>query len=99
MTVLSDNTLYGYVNQGAVSSAIKTINSFPSIDTVVIATAARALFSLKNDSDIEDLPASPNFDIALKGFDDAVSALLAAGKHVMLVIDNPHSTAARGIAS
>nr|WP_281378141.1 SGNH hydrolase domain-containing protein [Martelella radicis] len=89
VTVLSDNPIYGYVNQAAVSSAINTINSFPSIDTVVIATAARALFSLKNDSDIEDLPSSPNFDIALKGFDDAVSALLAAGKDVMLVIDNP----------
>ncbi len=87
--VLSDKLLYATQNKLPIENAIKVINRTDSINTVVIATSARALFRLKNDYSIEDLPASKNYDDALEGLDSVVSKLLSANKQVVLVVDNP----------
>ncbi|MGV0909386.1 acyltransferase family protein [Martelella sp. FOR1707] len=88
--VLTDDPFYASVPQDAVQSAIDQIKANSSVDTVVIATATRALFRLKNDRDIEDLPESPNFNNALDGLDRAVGALLTdSDRRIILLIDNP----------
>ena len=87
--VLSDSQIYAYVNAHAVNTAVRTLETADSVETVVIAAAARALFQLANDHSIADLPASRNGKVALDALDATVSRLLAAGKHVVLVVDNP----------
>ncbi|WP_219210848.1 acyltransferase family protein [Variovorax boronicumulans] len=87
--ILTDDRRYAYVKKNAVASAIQQINDMDSVHTVVVATAARALFQLQNDFSISDLPASKNYAVAFEGLDAAVSRLVAKGKQVVLLVDNP----------
>lgn len=89
LPVLSDSPLYAYVNGSAVDAAVRTLEGAKSVETVVIAAATRALFGLANNHSIADLPASGNGRAALDGLDATVSRLVAAGKQVVLVVDNP----------
>lgn len=89
LPVLSDSPVYAYVNGNAVDAAARTLEAVSSVETVVIAAAARALFGLANNHSIADLPASRNGKVALDGLDATVSRLVAAGKQVVLVVDNP----------
>lgn len=89
LPVLSGDPLYSYVSAHAVDFALRTIEETKSVETVVIAAAARALFGLANDTSIADLPASRNYLSALNGLDATVSRLTAAGKRVVLLVDNP----------
>lgn len=89
LPVISGDPLYSYVSAPAVDMALRTIEDTKSVETVVIAAAARALFGLANDSSIADLPASGNYGAAFHGLDASVSRLVAAGKRVILLVDNP----------
>lgn len=89
LPVLSDSRAYAYVNEAAVAAALQTIEGTKSVETVVIAAATRALFSLANDHSIADLPKTRNYAAALNGLDAGISRLLAAGKRVVLLVDNP----------
>jgi peptidoglycan/LPS O-acetylase OafA/YrhL len=87
--VLSDSPVYAYVSRAAVDAALRTIEGTKSIETVVIATATRALFGLANAHSIADLPKTRNYTAALNGLDASIGRLLAAGKRVVLLVDNP----------
>ena len=71
------------------SAAIKSIASNKQIEKVVIVAATRALFQLRNDSDLEDLPTSNNYGLALDGLKNTVEAFKASGKKIVLLVDNP----------
>lgn len=86
--VISTNEIYKSNNKLA-SIAINSIANNPSIETVIYVTATRALFSLKNDTDIDDLPSSRNYDAAFIGLKNSIDILVKAGKKVVLVVDNP----------
>jgi hypothetical protein len=70
-------------------TALKSLAENKQVEIVLIATATRSLFRLKNATDIEDLDASPNYQIALDGLQRTVDVLKAAGKKVVFLIDNP----------
>ncbi len=89
LPVLSDHLIYSGYNSKAVEDAIAVVGAMESIDTVVIATATRALFNLGVDDSIEGLPGSNNLEPALEGLDAAVRRIVSAGKHVVLLVDNP----------
>lgn len=89
LPVLSDSSVYAYVNSHAVDAAVRTLEAANSVETVVIAAATRALFGLANDHSIAGLPTSRNGRAALQGLDATVSRLVAADKRVVLVVDNP----------
>lgn len=57
-----------------------------SIQTVVLAAGARNIFNLKQ---IDDLPASPNYQAALQAMGNTIDKILKAGKKVVIVVDNP----------
>jgi SGNH domain (fused to AT3 domains) len=87
--VLSDDPIYNYFNKIPVETAIDIIGNKRSVDSVAIAAASRSLFQLANDFSIEDLPSSKNYRSALDGLDRVVTKLIAFGKNVVLVMDNP----------
>jgi peptidoglycan/LPS O-acetylase OafA/YrhL len=69
--------------------ALKSLASDSKVETVVLVTATRALFLLQDVTSIEELPRSENYARVLEGLTNSVTALLAAQKKVVLVIDNP----------
>jgi peptidoglycan/LPS O-acetylase OafA/YrhL len=81
-------TLYGRSQQAA-RIALDTVKNNPNVDTVLIASAARELFNLNFKLQLEDLPTSPLYEGALEGMTNFVGELVAAGKKVVLLIDNP----------
>jgi len=87
--VLSDHPIYVYVDRQAVDTALRLIEANDRIEAVAIATSTRALFNLGRDDSIAELPQSRNAAAALAGLDASVSRLVAAGKRVVLVVDNP----------
>ncbi|WEJ71907.1 acyltransferase family protein [Pseudomonas sp. PSE14] len=87
--VLSDDPAYSYYKKEPVKRAMEIITDNSNIDTVVIAVATRALFKLKNDYSIDDLPESPHYNLALAGLDNTVSHLVSHEKKVVLLVDNP----------
>ena len=89
LPVLSKNHIYNYINRTAVEKALQLIEDNQTAVVVVIAAAARALFHLHNDYSIDDLPESKNYDAVLSGLDKSVSRLVASGKQVIVLVDNP----------
>jgi len=75
--------------QPAVRAALGALARNPRIETVVVATATRALFQLPREDSIEDLAQGPNRDAALEGLRAFTGELLRAGKKVVLLVDNP----------
>lgn len=61
----------------------------PAIRVVVLTTAIRSLFRTDDDRYLENLPTSPNYQIARDGLDRMIAKLVAAGKTVVITIDNP----------
>jgi peptidoglycan/LPS O-acetylase OafA/YrhL len=60
----------------------------PSIRVVVLVTAIRALFQ-NGDGLLRNLSTSPNDAIVFDGLDRMIAKLTAAGKTVVLMVDNP----------
>jgi peptidoglycan/LPS O-acetylase OafA/YrhL len=75
--------------QALSTPAIKAVADNSEVETVVLVAAARALFQLVSDSDLEALPASPHAPIVLDGLSNTIQLLRKAGKKVVLVVDNP----------
>jgi hypothetical protein len=70
-------------------NAVNQLAQNKDIESVVFAIASRELFNLKNSYTIEDLPKSPYYDLALKDLNGLVQPFVAAGKTVVLLVDNP----------
>jgi peptidoglycan/LPS O-acetylase OafA/YrhL len=86
--VVSDAAQYSPY-QELTGIALDEVSANPEIEVVVFTMATRALFQLKNDDSIDDLPASKNAGLALDGLDRAVNRLVKAGKKVVITVDNP----------
>ncbi len=86
--VLSDDPLRART-QPLLNMALDALTRTPSVEVVVVTGAARSLFLLQSDHSIEDLQASPHGDEAERGLIRTVERLLAAGKKVVLTVDNP----------
>lgn len=86
--VISDAPLYRNY-QPLAKASLDALSQNQSIRVVVLTVATRALFQLKSDDSIEDLPTSPHFDVAYEGLNAGVSQLVRHGKKVVLVVDNP----------
>lgn len=61
----------------------------PSVEAVTIAVSTRHLFLLSYDDSVDDLDASPYFDDVYDGMKKFIQPLTAAGKRVVLIMDNP----------
>lgn len=73
------------LNQYAIHSFINN----PDLKMVMVAPAARALFSLRDAYTREELEASPLFEESLLGVSNAVAVLEKAGKKVVFLVDHP----------
>ncbi|MGY6215128.1 acyltransferase family protein [Methylolobus aquaticus] len=89
LPVFSSDPLYAFYNRKAATIAMESVLREPSVSTVVIAAATRALFQLKNDYSIDDLPESAHLSVALDGLDRFVQRIVSGGRRVVLVEDNP----------
>lgn len=88
LPIITSEPLYSKYQHGSVV-AINSIAENKQIEVVLIASATRALFQLKNDTDIEDLDGSPNYQIALDGLQKVINVLKSANKKIVLLVDNP----------
>lgn len=88
LPILTKNPLYAKYQYGS-ETAIKALADNKQIEVVLIATATRALFQLKNDTDIEDLETSQNYQVALDGLQNVIDVLKQGKKKVVVLIDNP----------
>lgn len=70
-------------------TAIRAVANNESVTTVVLAIATRSLFHLGTDRDIEGLPSSPDSEAVYASLRNAIETLRAAGKRIVLLIDNP----------
>lgn len=86
--VLSDDILFAK-NQPLSQAAVESIAANKDIRIAVLTMSTRGLYGLKNDSTIEDLPASPNGEAAKNGLNQALKLLIASGKKIIITIDNP----------
>ncbi len=69
--------------------AVDAIAGNRNIRTVILYYATRAMFKLKNDKDILDLPENENFDFAYERTNQLVQRLIESGKRIVIVVDNP----------
>jgi len=86
--VLSTNWIYDSYRRPS-KTALDVVLRNKKVRTVLLVAASRAVFHLKNDYSIEDLPASPHAAAALDGMTQYVDAIVSSGKKVVLLIDNP----------
>ena len=86
--ILSDNRIFNPYRTVA-TSMVNAAVANPDIRVVVIATSARAMFSLEHDYTIEDLPTNNNGDAVAAGLRNTVEKIVRARKKVVLVVDNP----------
>lgn len=86
--VLSDNRIFSSY-RAAAETMVNGAAANPDIQVVVIATSARAMFSLEHDYNIEDLPTNGNRDAVAAGLHNTVEKIVRARKKVVLVVDNP----------
>ena len=86
--LISENPVYS-AYQPAIALAVDAINANDEIENVVIVTATRNLFQLRNDTDIEDLADSPLYDAALNGLQKTIDQFKRANKKITIVMDNP----------
>lgn len=86
--ILSDNRIFNPYRATA-RPMVNGATANPDIRVVVIATSARAMFSLEHDYSIEDLPTNGNRDAVAAGLRNTVETIVRARKKVVLVVDNP----------
>jgi peptidoglycan/LPS O-acetylase OafA/YrhL len=86
--VISDAEPYKAFQQQTIAAS-DAIARNPAIRVVVLTAAIRSLFLTDEDRYLEDLPKSPNYKIALDGLDRMIAKFAAAGKTVVITIDNP----------
>lgn len=83
--VLSENKIFER-HQKHIVIATDAIVKNNAIQTVVLAAGARNVFNIKQ---IEDMPATPNYQAALEGVSNVIDQVLEAGKKIVIVVDNP----------
>lgn len=88
VTVVSDAEPYRSFQALTVAASDAIVRN-PAIRVVVLTTALRQLFRTNENNYLEDLPASPYYGAALDGLDRMIGKLVAAGKLVVLTMDNP----------
>ncbi|MCS4609151.1 acyltransferase [Enterobacter kobei] len=88
MPVITDDNDYS-IYQEASKASIDVLVKDNNIKYVVYVIAARAIFQLKTDYHIHDLPASNKYQTAFNGLMVGVKQLIDSGKKVVFVIDNP----------
>lgn len=86
--VLGTAPLYAKYQPVAIASA-RAIVTDSVLRAVVIDASIRALFQANLTDSLEGLPSSPNAPMVLDGLDRMVTRLAAAGKKVVLFVDNP----------
>jgi peptidoglycan/LPS O-acetylase OafA/YrhL len=86
--VVSDDPIYRR-HQAAARTALAAVAANPQIEVVLLVGATRKLFDLDTDTSIEGLRATQHAPAARSGVEAAVEILLAAGKKVVLYVDNP----------
>jgi peptidoglycan/LPS O-acetylase OafA/YrhL len=88
LPLITSNPLYAQYQYSSIT-AINAIAADQQIEIVLIASATRALFQLKNDTDIEDLAATKNYEVVLDGLQRVIDILKAGNKKIVLLVDNP----------
>lgn len=88
MPVFTSDPKYSFY-QKASRAVIDTIVDSNDIKIAVYVIASRAIFQLKSDDSISDLPETKNYELALNGLLAGVDKIVASGKKVVFVIDNP----------
>lgn len=88
--LISEASRYSHF-QKVTRIAVDSIENNADIKTVVLVTATRSIFKLKNDYSIDDLPETTdaNYAEALMGLKNTVYRFISAGKKVLIVVDNP----------
>ena len=87
-TLISSNPIYARFLPAS-PLAINAIAQNSKIEAVLFVAATRNLFNLKETEFLEDLEASPYFEVALEAVQNAINPLKAAGKKIVLLVDNP----------
>ena len=88
LPLITSDPLYAQYQYSS-TIAINALAENKQIQVVLIAAATRALFQLKNDTDIEDLETSKNYEFVLAGLQRVIDQLKAGNKKVVLLVDNP----------
>ena len=88
LPIISTDPRYAKYQYGSIV-AINALAENKDIDVILVATSTRALFQLRNDTDIEDLEASQNYQIVLDGLQRVIDILKRGGKKIVFLIDNP----------
>jgi len=88
MPLISSLPVYG-AYQKLATLAIDRVAAMPNIEVVVITVATRAIFLLRSVESIEDLPETTLYDAAFDALSRTVGILVAAGKKVVITVDNP----------
>lgn len=92
--IYSSNTSF---QKGGAEVLIDWLEADDKIKVIVITIAARSLFALGKFSSftLEELPKSPNYQIAYDGLNLSIKKMIAANKSVIITIDNPTLTEPR----
>lgn len=86
--IVSQRKMYQQYQELAAIGLEAIVNN-PDIEKAVFVTAARVLFRIGNSHSLETLPTSKHYKAALEGMGNAARHVIAAGKEVVLVVDNP----------
>ena len=97
--LLSKDPIYAHF-QNLTINAVKAIANNKDIETVVLVTAIRAMFSLNagavggnmstyNYKYMSDLNQTLDYKPAFDGLDNTITSFVSAGKKVIIVVDNP----------
>jgi hypothetical protein len=88
LPVLTDSPHFRTYKQPS-AVALRALEQDRNVETVVVAASIRGLFHLANAWSIEDLAASPFYDDTLQAVVPFVRRLVASGKKVVFIVDNP----------
>jgi hypothetical protein len=88
LPIISNDPIYRDYQKG-IELAVQAIADNKNIEYVVIAAATRALFQLKNDTDIEDLAATSRDTTVFNAVQAVLDKLKLTNKKIILIVDNP----------
>jgi hypothetical protein len=88
LPIITSDPIYRDYQKG-IELAVQAIADNKNIEYVVIVAATRALFQLKNDTDIEDLAGSTRETTVFDGVQAVINRLKLTHKKIILIVDNP----------
>jgi peptidoglycan/LPS O-acetylase OafA/YrhL len=86
--IISNHPIYKKVTPSS-EYAMNALAQNKNIETVLFMGASRNLFGLNEKKFLDDLEASPNFDVAYEAVQNAINPLKAGGKKIVILEDNP----------